>query len=70
MARLVEDGETEEPPRDAAAVGLEPEFARGRGRQEPVVEHALLDHQQLLALDALAVEGTRRLAARAAAVRR
>ena len=28
-----------------------------------MVEHALLDHQQLLALDALAIEGPRRLAA-------
>ena len=56
--------------RDATAIGLQAEFTRRRGRQEPMLEHAVLDHRQRLALDAFAIEGPRRLAAHAAADRR
>ena len=47
----------------AAAVRLEAEFACSGCRQEPVVEHALLYHQQLCPLDTFTVERSRCLAA-------
>src|SRR5690606_24619560 len=48
---------------NAAAIGGKTEFATGRGRQEPVVEHAVLDHHEALARYAFAVEGARGRAA-------